>query len=158
MFIRLVYSVTGLDLEARLVEFLEGRRSVEEVRDVSPQQLEELNRLQMETVKEEERLTSELARVQEEIAEQTVVGIAMRAKEAAAEEELERALEKQVDGEMLRIMEAADKLRMRTLNHLTEILRPLQAVMFLASSKRLHLCVRQWGKRTDQRHGRDAVS
>lgn len=157
LFIRLAFSLTSLDFETRLVEFLQRMKSVDELGDLSPRQMEQLDNLQMRTIKGEERLTSELARAQEEIADQTVVGIAMRTvKEQEPSEELERALEKQ-DGNMLRIMEEADKLRIRTLNELTEILRPLQAVMLLAFSKKLHLCVREWGKRSDRRHGRDGI-
>ncbi|KAG6594542.1 Protein DOG1-like 1, partial [Cucurbita argyrosperma subsp. sororia] len=157
LFIRLAYSLTSLDLETRLLQFRQRMKSVDELGDLSPQQMEQLENLQKRTIKEEERLTSELARLQEEIADQTVVGIAMRSvREQEVSEELERALEKQ-DGEMLRILEEADKLRIRTLIELTEILRPLQTVTLLAFSKKLHLCVREWGKGSDQRHGRMGI-
>ena len=43
---------------------------------------------------------------------------------------------------------------MKTLNELAEIFRPLQAVLFLAFSKKLHLSIREWGQRSDRRHGR----
>lgn len=155
IFIRLAYSLTGYELETRMAQFLQGMKSMEDIAgELTPQQMEQLDSLQMRTIKEEERLTSELARVQEEMADQTVVGIAMRSmKEQIGIEELERALEKQ-DGEMVRLIQQADKLRIRTLNELTEILRPLQAVLFLAFSKKLHLSVREWGQRNDRRHGR----
>lgn len=155
LFIRLAYSLTGYELETRVAEFLQGMKPMEELAgELSPRQMEQLDSLQMRTIKEEERLTSKLAMMQEEMADQTVVGIAIRSmKEEGANEELEKALEKQ-DGEMLRLIQQADELRIRTLNELTEILRPLQAVLFLAFSKKLHLSVREWGQRSDRRHGR----
>ncbi|XP_038883466.1 protein DELAY OF GERMINATION 1-like [Benincasa hispida] len=155
VFIRLAYSLTGHDLETRLMEFLQGMKSMEELAgELSPKQMEQLDSLQRRTIKEEERLTSELARVQEEMVDQTVVGIAMKTiKEKGGSEELERALEKQ-DGELLRLIQQADRLRIRTLNEVTEIFRPLQAVWFLAISKKLHLSVREWGQQSDRRHGR----
>lgn len=156
VFTRLAFSVTGLDLEKRVLEFLKRMKSVEELVDLSPEQMEKLDDLRMRTIKEEERVTSEHARVQEEIAEPTVVEMIANRSVKEPNEELERALEKQ-DGEMVRIIEEADKLRMRTLNEITEILRPLQAVRFLALGKKLHLCVREWGKRCDQKHGRDGI-
>ncbi|KAK8580598.1 hypothetical protein V6N13_143677 [Hibiscus sabdariffa] len=47
----------------------------------------------------------------------------------------------------------ADKLRLSTLKELLGILNPLQGVDFLATSKKLHLCMHEWGKTRDARHG-----
>ncbi|KAF7121040.1 hypothetical protein RHSIM_Rhsim13G0189400 [Rhododendron simsii] len=69
IFIRLVYALCGADFKAQLTEFLRGARTGQ-LRELSAGQLALVNGLQMRTVKEEEKLTSQLATLQEEIADQ----------------------------------------------------------------------------------------
>ena len=104
----------------------------------------------MKTIEEEEKLTTRLASLQEEIADQPIAIIAKRLKEAGeVNDEVGKALE-QHDNDMLQILQEADKLRLSTLKDLVQILRPLQTVHFLAASKKLHLCVHKWGKTRGQ--------
>ncbi|KAF9587710.1 hypothetical protein IFM89_004687 [Coptis chinensis] len=52
------------------------------------------------------------------------------------------------------ILEEADKLRLKTLREIINILTPLQATDFLMATMKLHLSVHEWGKRRDHKHGR----
>ncbi|KAI3440021.1 DOG1 domain-containing protein, partial [Psidium guajava] len=57
--------------------------------------------------------------------------------------------------DMLAIMGEADRLRLDTLKEIVRVLTPPQAVDFLATSRKLHLCIHEWGKRRDHKNGRD---
>ncbi|PQP98846.1 hypothetical protein Pyn_14149 [Prunus yedoensis var. nudiflora] len=105
------------------------------------------------TIREEERLTGELAALQEDIADQP---IAMIAKGLSQLGEMNREVEEALDEHgqaMVRILEEADQLRLSTVKELVNILTPLQAVDFLVASKKLHLCVHKWGRNRDQKLG-----
>lgn len=108
---------------------------------LSPEQVEELNEVQVRTIEEEEKLSSSLASLQEEIADDPFAMIARRVREAG------EALEEH-DKDMAAVMVEADNLRLATLKEVLRILTRLQAVNvdFLAAGKNLHLCVHQWGK------------
>lgn len=66
---------------------------------------------------------------------------------------MERALDEH-ESAMANIIQEADNLRLNTLKELLNILTPEQAVDFLASGKKLHSCIHDWGKRRDRKHGR----
>ncbi|PON87301.1 TGA transcription factor [Trema orientale] len=154
-FIRLVYVLCGLDLESKLEEFLgAGGGPPGRLGELSARQLVQVDGLQRRTVKEEEKLTDKLAALQEDVADQPIAAIARglsRVGETCGE--LDRALDEHEQAMLAALLEA-DKLRLNTLKELVGILTPLQAADFLAMSKKLHLCVHEWSKKRDQRHGR----
>ncbi|XP_041023976.1 protein DELAY OF GERMINATION 1 [Juglans microcarpa x Juglans regia] len=95
-----------------------------------------------------------MASLQEDVADHSIVGIAKGLSQVGEMNgEVDRALDKHEQA-MVGVLEEADRLRLSTLKELIGILTPRQAVDFLAVSKKLHLCVHQWGKRRDLRHGR----
>lgn len=117
-----------------------------------------VNGLHMRTIKAEEKLTSEMASSQEEVADQPIAAIVAKEMEGVGvgeeSEEATMAL-KEHEKVMREIMEKADELRLNTLKELVlEILNPIQALHFLVASKKLHLSLHRWGKRRDEKQGR----
>ncbi|XP_038895667.1 protein DELAY OF GERMINATION 1 [Benincasa hispida] len=161
IFIRLVYALCGSEADARLGEWLEGVRNnnschVGGIGELSPTQMVRVNGLHMRTIKAEEKLTSEMASSQEDVADQPIAVIVAKEMEGVGEEseETKMALE-QYEKVMREVMEKADELRLNTLKELVlEILKPIQALEFLVASKKLHLSLHQWGKRRDEKQGR----
>ncbi|KAG7019574.1 Protein DOG1-like 1, partial [Cucurbita argyrosperma subsp. argyrosperma] len=170
IFVRLVYALSGCEVEARLRKWMEGMRNSNDdnsnnfnsissgsdsVGELSPTQMKRVDELHMRTLRAEEKLTSEMASLQEELADQPIAVIANEMEGIGVmNEEAEMAL-KEHETAMRGIMEKADELRLNTLKELAlEILKPPQALQFLAASKKLHLCLHQWGKWRDEKHGR----
>ncbi|OMO76221.1 hypothetical protein CCACVL1_15834 [Corchorus capsularis] len=122
---------------------------------ISPNQLRKINDLHMKTIREEERLSNELASLQENIADQPIAMIAkMMSGVGESSSEIDRALD-QHETALANIMQEVDKLRLSTLKELLGILTPVQGVDILAAGKKLHLCIHQWCKTRDQKHGRN---
>ncbi|XP_065879076.1 protein DOG1-like 3 [Euphorbia lathyris] len=150
IFIRLVYVLSGSQFESHLSEYIRGIKRGN-LGDLSATQMVSINELHQKTIRNEEKLTSKLASLQENIADKPICIIANERREAGAgeiNEEVNRALGSHEEG-MLCIMGEADNFRLHTLKELISILSPLQAVEFLASGKKLHLCVHQWCKTRD---------
>lgn len=155
MSIRLIYSLCGSQLEAQLAEFLQGVRRGN-LAELSAHQLSQINALQCKTVREEDKLSSRMASLQEDMADHPLVGMASR--RGGSEEDgdraiVDRAIEDRV-GALSSILVDADKLRVGTVRELVDVLTPLQAVDLLIAAKQLHLSVHEWGKRRDGRRGR----
>lgn len=153
--IRLVYSISGSDLEAWLTSG--GRRgddnsngSSDNLSAISASQLKSINELHMKTVRMEEKLSSRMASMQEEIADDPLALIARRRGRVGEESD---SMERVMKGHALSlawVMTEADEPRLATLRELVqEILTPLQAVEFLVNMKKLHLSIHEWGKRRD---------
>uniref|UniRef100_A0A2N9HW61 DOG1 domain-containing protein n=1 Tax=Fagus sylvatica TaxID=28930 RepID=A0A2N9HW61_FAGSY len=152
-YIRLVYALTGLEIEAQLNEFLQGK-TAGKLGEISAKQLHQLDSLQAKTIRAEEKLTSRLASLQEDVADQPFAMIAKGLyKVGEMNGELDKALD-QHEKAMVSVLEEVDRLRLSTVKELMGILTPLQAVDFLAAGKKLQLCVHEWGKRRDMSHGR----
>ncbi|KAL8473471.1 hypothetical protein ACS0TY_029659 [Phlomoides rotata] len=154
MAFHLLYSMSGLQLEARLDELLRGI-STGDLGDLGSGQLEYLDRLQRETVMEEKEVTEELARQQETVADTSMVELVTEMmREGAAEEEdggrVAATLAPKEEG-MVVVLQRADDLRLRTLKAVIEVLTPMQAVHFLLAAAALHLRVHEWGKKRDVR-------
>ncbi|XP_060195547.1 protein DOG1-like 3 [Lycium barbarum] len=153
-YIRLVYAISGKELESYISDYLQGERSGN-LCDFSTMQLNSVDELQKKTIRQENQLSNKLASLQEEVADQP---IAIIANEVGNLDEMCREAEKALDKHarcLVTLVEEADKLRMETLKELVmNILSPLQAVKFLIASKNLHLCINAWGKTRDQQHGR----
>uniref|UniRef100_A0A7N0RDP6 DOG1 domain-containing protein n=1 Tax=Kalanchoe fedtschenkoi TaxID=63787 RepID=A0A7N0RDP6_KALFE len=154
MFIRLVYALCGSEMERNLSQFLLQGTSNGLLGDLSAGQLSSVNMLQLKTVREEEKLTSRLATLQEDIADQPLAVIARGATQVGeTSEEADKALDDH-ERSMANILEEADKIRLKTLKELLGILTPKQGVDFLVASKKLHLSLHEWGKKRDRLHGR----
>ncbi|KAL2244768.1 UNVERIFIED_CONTAM: Protein DELAY OF GERMINATION 1 [Sesamum indicum] len=153
IFIRLVYALSGKEISSRLDEYLHGNRTGG-LGELSPSQINSINSLQLKTIREEEKLSSKLASMQEEMADQPIAIIAKElAAHSEASTEAEEAL-KSLAVSMTSMLEEADNLRLNTLKELMSILTPVQAVDFLATGRKLHLCIHAWGRRRDQKHAR----
>lgn len=59
---------------------------------------------------------------------------------------------------MAALVECADFLRIKTAEMLLEILRPTQAVRFLAAAAQLQLRLRRWGMQRDVENGRRSAA
>ncbi|KAJ0016670.1 hypothetical protein Pint_10380 [Pistacia integerrima] len=109
---------------------------------------------QQKTIKEEDKITTKLASLQEDMADQPISLIAKNLSGVGKpSEEVDRALDEH-ESAMANMIQEVDKLRLNTLKEFINILTPEQAVDFLASSKKLHLCVHEWGERRDRKSGR----
>ncbi|MBA0875928.1 hypothetical protein Goshw_008558 [Gossypium schwendimanii] len=117
-------------------------------------QLRMINNLHIKTIEEEEKLSSQLAGLQENIADQPIAMVAKRmSRVGESSGNVDYALD-ELESSMANILQEADKLRLSTLKELLAILTPLQGVDFLVASKKLHLCMHKWGKTRDNRHAR----
>ncbi|KAK8551469.1 hypothetical protein V6N13_119927 [Hibiscus sabdariffa] len=153
IYIRLTYALCGSQVEFQLGEIIQGlaRGSLSHI---SATQLRMINDLHMKTIKEEEKLSSQFASLQENIADHPIAIVAKRLSHVGEPSgEADRALDEH-EVSMSNILQEADTLRLSTLKELLGILTPLQGVDFLVASKKLHLCMHEWGKTRDTRHGR----
>ncbi|KAG9447881.1 hypothetical protein H6P81_014009 [Aristolochia fimbriata] len=150
MGIRLLYALSGTQLQAQLEEYLSGVRRGN-LGELSVGQLNTVNELHMRTVREEENLSDRMANLQEDVADEPLVSItADGAGGSSSLDELDGAMDAHACT-YGKILEDADKLRLNTLTNLVGIFTPRQAVDFLIASKKLHLSISEWGKR---RHSR----
>ncbi|KAL7212835.1 hypothetical protein ACSBR2_015513 [Camellia fascicularis] len=110
--------------------------------------------LRGKTITEEDKLTTRLASLQEDITDKPLAVM-----EVSQIGELNRDTDKALDEHglfMATMLVEADQLRMSTLKELVGIFTPIQAVDFLAVTKKLHLCMHELGtKRDDHMPGRD---
>lgn len=51
------------------------------------------------------------------------------------------------------LVEDADRLRLETVKEIIEILKPVQAVQFLAAGKKLRLCMHEWSMKKEDNEG-----
>ncbi|GAA0144639.1 hypothetical protein LIER_05032 [Lithospermum erythrorhizon] len=138
IYVRLVYAMCGLQFESQLPQLLQGNgHNFDNLGGLSSTQLSMIDNLRRRTIKEEEKITSKLASLQESIVEQPITGIAAVRTRTYEDPNLE------VEDEL------------SALRELTEIWTPSQAVDFLATRKKLHVCLHRWGQKRDQMHGRN---
>ncbi|OAY83002.1 hypothetical protein ACMD2_12859 [Ananas comosus] len=177
--IRLLYSLSGLDLEARLDDFLRGLVHAPRggLMALSARQINLVNELHCRTLREEDRLSARLATLHEDVADAPLLPLVIKdvrtsasapgspsaggggnaAAAAAADggrgwsgEEAAAAAMESYAGRLAGLVEEGDRLRVATVRALTtEILRPQQAVELLVAAKQLHLTVHDWGRRRD---------
>ncbi|KAK4484668.1 hypothetical protein RD792_007257 [Penstemon davidsonii] len=171
--VRLVYSVCGSELNDQLTEFLRGERKGN-LAEISSEQLKMINALHCKTIKAEETMSTRMASLQahsqffffffsflikqqryiEEIADEP---LAMLAKMAGRVGESSQDLDRAMDAHsvsLASIMGDADRLRLSTLKDLVGILTPLQTVDLFVATKKLHLSMHEWGKRSDNQIGK----
>ncbi|OMP01152.1 hypothetical protein COLO4_12110 [Corchorus olitorius] len=163
MAFHLVYSKSGLQLEDQFVQLLRGLGRGD-LGDLSPGQFSRINELQAKTIKEEKKVSEKMAKLQETVADSSMVELShlasemMRRRGSAAgevdggeEHEKERvmaAVESKEEG-LQKVLQKADNLRLKTLKAVIEILSPIQAVHFLIAAAELHLRIHEWGKQRD---------
>ncbi|GAB4835520.1 hypothetical protein Ancab_000430 [Ancistrocladus abbreviatus] len=164
MAFHLLFSKSGLQLEARLDELICGL-STGDLGDLSPDQFRRIDELQRDTIRREKELTEKLAAHQEAVADSSMVDLShvvsemirnssepIREEEGgggdSTEERVQSALDTMEDvlGEMLL---KADDLRLETLKNVIEVLTPIQAVHFLTAAAELHLRLHDWGIKRD---------
>lgn len=123
----------------------------ESMSDLTAEQLYKINELHLKTVEEENKLTKQLASLQEETADMPI-SVAAFYKEVIGETDLavERALDKHEE-DMAGLLAEADKLRLTTLTKIVEILTTVQAADFLLAGKKLHLSMHEWGRLRERR-------
>ncbi|KAK9673198.1 hypothetical protein RND81_12G152700 [Saponaria officinalis] len=159
MAFHLLYSVSGLQLEAGLSKLMSGL-STGDLADLSPSQLDRVNELQRWTIKEEKALTESLAAHQETVADSSMVELAHLATELTRSpdsatrcpDSVSHRVDSELAGKEERlelIPRKADELRLRTLQDVVNILGPTQAAHFLIAAAELHLRVHEWGKKKD---------
>ncbi|XP_051126780.1 protein DOG1-like 4 [Andrographis paniculata] len=160
MAFHLLYSKSGLQLQANLTHLLQVQDLLIHTRDLadlSLRQLEQIDKLQTATVKEEKAITEKLAKHQERLADPAMVQLAHAATDddeqqpiPMDETQLEAALATKEEG-LVEVLKKADELRLKTLTNVIQVLTPIQSVHFLISAAELHLRVHEWGKRRDTR-------
>ncbi|XP_055803548.1 protein DOG1-like 3 [Solanum dulcamara] len=144
-YIRFLYALSGLDIESHLTEFLQGKK-VGDLGELTSKQMNMIDALQARTIKEEDKLSSKLASLQENIVDQP---IASKIKNECGN--VDEALDEHSRC-MAGVMEEADELRIKTLKEVVQtILKPLQAVEYLAAAKRMKHCFKIWGKNWGER-------
>ncbi|KZV52299.1 hypothetical protein F511_35035 [Dorcoceras hygrometricum] len=154
IFIRLVYALSGKEFESNLREYLQGRRIGGGLGDLSANQIRLINGLHLKTVGLEDKLSSKLASLQEDMADEPIASIAQESRGHGPPSRAVNEALSTHDDSMVNLMEEADNLRLCTMKELISILTPFQAVAFLAGGKKLHLCLHEWGVLRDHEHGR----
>ncbi|KAL0431184.1 UNVERIFIED_CONTAM: hypothetical protein Sradi_0744400 [Sesamum radiatum] len=157
MTFHLLYSKSGLQLEARLGELRQGL-TVNDLAGLSQTQLIKVNELQRGTIREEKEITEKLAKQQEKVADASMVELSHAVTELirggdqegqlAADERIEATLAAKEEG-FMPILKRADDLRLKTLRELLNILNPSQGVHFLIAAAELHMRLHEWGKKRD---------
>lgn len=162
MAFHLLYSKSGLQLQARLPEILRGL-STGDLGDLSAAQLSRVDELQKKTIKEEKDLSEDLARHQETVADSSMVELSHIITELMREDQQKQEeqggdddYDKRVESTLLSkqqklesIVHKADDLRLNTLRSIVDLLNPIQAVHFLIAAAELHLRLHDWGKKRD---------
>ncbi|XP_064948050.1 protein DOG1-like 2 [Musa acuminata AAA Group] len=131
--IHLLYSESSLRFESQLPDLLLGVHSGD-LGDLSSAQLGRIDELQRRTIRGELEISAEMAAVQEGLAEPF----------PRSDAELEGKV-----GELTRVMERADELRLRTLREVVDILEPVQAVDLLVAAADLEIGLREFGLSQD---------
>ncbi|XP_057770180.1 protein DOG1-like 3 [Salvia miltiorrhiza] len=155
MAFHLLYSKSGLQLEARLQELMQGL-STGDLGDLSATQLEQVDVLQKETIRKEQEITEKLAEQQETVADASMVELAHAMTEAEAmdvdvgQSRVDATLAPKQDA-LVGLLHMADQLRLNTLRKVIDILTPMQAVHYLIAAAALHLRIHEWGKKRDAR-------
>ncbi|XP_015890835.3 protein DOG1-like 4 [Ziziphus jujuba] len=168
MAFHLLYSKSGLQLEAIPLHHLINGISTDDLADLSPRQLVHVDGLQQSTIKEEKKITEMMAKHQETVADASMVELSHMVTElimlksshtdsaclngGGAEVEKERVdttLALKEEGLEV-ILQRADDLRLRTLEAIVnDVLTPTQAVHFLIAAAELHLRLHDWGKKRE---------
>ncbi|OIT21218.1 PREDICTED: protein DELAY OF GERMINATION 1-like [Nicotiana attenuata] len=161
MAFHLLYSKSGLQFEACLPQLIRGI-TTGDLGDLSPDQIGKVDELQKKTIWEEKNSSEKLARVQESVADASMVELSHIVTQLMMisgsgggggggkilDEEVEANLATKEEGLVI-ILQKADNLRLNTLKEILAILTPTQAIHFLIAAAELHLRLHEWGKIKD---------
>ncbi|KAJ4715192.1 transcription factor TGA6-like [Melia azedarach] len=163
MSFHLLYSKSGLQLEAKLHDVIRGL-TTGDLADLSPTQLTRVDELHRVTLREEKELTEKMAKAQETVVDTPTVELShvitalMSQNPTQGEGNVSGIMENEVQStieskeeKLEEIFHKADDLRLRTLKAIVDILSPIQAVHFLIAAAELHLRLHDWGKMRDAR-------
>ncbi|CAN4091939.1 unnamed protein product [Withania somnifera] len=151
-FIRLIYTLCGIEIESHLSQYLQGIE-IGDFGQLSAQKISMIDKLQRQIIGEERKLSSKLASLHEEVVDQPIAMAANICDTEQVENEKE-ALNKHGE-DMANLLEEADELRMKALKEILGILTPIQGVKYLAAAKKIRLCLQQWGKQKEHEHNSD---
>ncbi|XP_022156806.1 protein DOG1-like 3 [Momordica charantia] len=156
----MLYSKSGMQLEAQLPEILHGLRTGD-LGDLSPKQVLKIDALKRRTIKEEKETTEKMAKHQETIASPSMVDLSHVATKWIMEgeregepngsmmrERLKLTLERKEEG-LKEMVQMADELRLKTFKEILQILTKTQTIHFLIAAAELHLRVHEWGMQRD---------
>ncbi|KAK4387318.1 Transcription factor TGA2.1 [Sesamum angolense] len=135
----LLYSKSGLQLEAKLAELMKGQ-DMGDLSDLSSAQLSRMDKLQRITIQQEREISEEVAKRQKRVADQEMVELSRDVSEVAQmqgdqsdDSETARAVDstlKHKEEDFQLVVQSADYLRLTTLKGVVNILSPIQAVHF----------------------------
>ncbi|KAL8034615.1 hypothetical protein ABFX02_12G039900 [Erythranthe guttata] len=164
MAFHLLYSKSGLQLQDKLADLLQGL-AAGDLADLSPAQVNQINDLQRATVREEKEISEKLAKQQEKVADTSMVELSNAVTEAmrnpaAADDggdggRVAAALAPKEVG-LAEVLQRADDLRLKTLKKVLGVLSPIQGVHFLIAAAELHLRLHEWGMKRDADTGHAA--
>lgn len=161
-FFSLVYGLCGRDIEKQLAQYLQGDRF--DFGHLSAEQLEKVDALQRRIVRYENSYSVRLAELQNDMLDQplaasveTAVSAVPNSGDADSCEssgmDANKIIEKH-GRNMASLVEDADKLRLKAVEEIVDILTPAQAMVFLASGKKAWVCMHELGRHGDREHGR----
>ncbi|KAF9587712.1 hypothetical protein IFM89_004689 [Coptis chinensis] len=136
------FLIAGIDIESQLDEFLQGVRKGN-LGELSAAQLGLVNDLQLNTIRDEDKMSSRMATMQEEMGHKTLVQMASELTQyCESNSDLHQALDSH-EVALVSILEGADKLRLNTMKELVHILTTTQTVEFLLAGKKLQLSIHE---------------
>ncbi|KAJ7289057.1 hypothetical protein O6H91_Y305800 [Diphasiastrum complanatum] len=152
MVFQLAYAEAGQMIEAELADFLEGI-DIPSMAGLSAKQLELINNLQKQTLKEEEELSHRMAMLQQGMADQPLLSLAEQVvtvlQPSNEGEDTTSIFEDAVD-EKLKLLEDllidADNLRKESLMKMLKILTTIQSAQYLAAAGQLQVALRKVGE------------
>uniref|UniRef100_M1C4Y7 ESTs AU057825(S21823) n=2 Tax=Solanum tuberosum TaxID=4113 RepID=M1C4Y7_SOLTU len=156
MAFHLLYSKSGIQLEANLHELIRGFNT-KDLGNLSGNQLVLIDELQHKTISEERKLSENLAKVQETLADASMVELSHVVSELMRDDQLvvndeEEKIKKNIskkEESLLDLLKKADDLRLSTIKEILRILTSTQGVHFLIAAAELHLRIHEWGKKKD---------
>ncbi|OWM69412.1 hypothetical protein CDL15_Pgr013873 [Punica granatum] len=161
MAFHLLYSKSGLQVEAQLADLIRGL-STRDLADLSPNQLSQVDELHRRTISKEKEITEKLAKQQETVADSSMVELShvvtemLQSRDIPGTTENDDRVDQQVKSALVskeegleEILKRADNLRLRTIKDILNILSPTQGVHFLIAAAELHLRFHDWGKKHD---------
>ncbi|XP_021995071.1 protein DOG1-like 3 isoform X1 [Helianthus annuus] len=134
----LIYTESSVLFESRMVDILHGIHTGD-LGDLSPAQFTRVSEIQCETVQQENAVTNQLSEWQQDEACDILGG-------TCVDKKIER---------LVKIMEKADELRLKTLKAVVELLTPQQAAEFLIAAAQLHFGIHRWGLNHDRDRERE---
>ncbi|KAK4433706.1 protein DOG1-like 2 [Sesamum alatum] len=158
----LLYSKSGLQLEAKLSELMKGV-DTGDLGDLSSAQLGRMDKLHRITIQQEREISEKLAKRQERVADQEMVELSHDVSELARNHhqsdnsDMDGAVDstlKHKEEDFQLVVQTADNLRLTTLKGVVDILSPIQAIHFLIAAAELHLIIHDWGKVKEERKTR----